>query len=176
MEYIDVLMTDLDIRNEENEELIFEEDLEEAGNRFELCLVGRFLTEKSINVRAMKSKLADLWKPVMVINIKVLKSGIYLFQFYHNDDMKWMMTNGPWSFNNAMLVTSTIPMGIPMGEDPMKMSLNEIEFWIQIYDLPNGYMAESVGNGWGTFLGHSCCMTQAIAPVSGGSTCVFESR
>lgn len=53
-------MADIDISNEENEELSFEEGLEEEVNRFELCLVGRFLTEKNVNVRAMKSKLADL--------------------------------------------------------------------------------------------------------------------
>lgn len=111
--------------------------------------MGRFLTEKGINVRAMKSKLADLWKPAMGINIKALKTGLYLFQFYHKEDMKWMMTNGPWSFDGAMLVTGTIPMG----EDPTKVPLNEIDFWIQIYDLPSGYMVESVGKQLGNFFG-----------------------
>lgn len=149
MENIDVLMTDLDISNEENEELIVDDDLEEVGNRFELCLVGRFLSEKSINVRAMKTKLADLWKPAMGITIRMLKEGIFLFQFYHKDDMQWMVNNGPWSFDNTMLVTSVIPVG----EDPLKVDLNEIDFWIQIYDLPSGFMTESVGKQLGNFFG-----------------------
>lgn len=46
------------------------------------------LTEKNINVRTMRTKLADLWKPAMDFNIKDLKPGIFLFQFYHTDDMK----------------------------------------------------------------------------------------
>lgn len=146
----DARMTDLDIANEEKEELVFDDDLDEVSNRFELCLVGRFLTEKSINVCVMKSKLADVWKPAMRINIKVLKLRLYIFQFYHKDDMNWMMTNGTWSFDSAMFVTSTIPMS----EDPTKVSLNEIDFLIQIHDLPSGYMAESVGLGdfFGKFL------------------------
>lgn len=41
-----------------------------VSNRYELCLVGRFLTEKSINVRATKSKTADVWKPAMGISVK----------------------------------------------------------------------------------------------------------
>lgn len=40
-------LADLDIDNEDNEELIFDEGVEEQVNRFELCLVRRFLTEKT---------------------------------------------------------------------------------------------------------------------------------
>lgn len=59
--------------------------------------MGRFLTEKNINVRAMRMKLADLWKPAMGVNIRDLKPGIFLFQFYHKDDMNWVLSNGPWT-------------------------------------------------------------------------------
>lgn len=129
--------------------MVFEEKIEDNVNRFELCLVGRFLTEKNLNVRVMKSKMADIWRPAMGINIKSLTTGLYLFQFYHKEDMQWMMNNGPWSFDNAILVTNTIPAG----GDPTKVSLNEIEFWIQIYDLPSGFMTEAVGKQLGNFFG-----------------------
>ncbi|KAL8100596.1 hypothetical protein AgCh_032744 [Apium graveolens] len=111
MNKIDILMSDLDISNEENEELVLDVESEETENRFELCLVGKFLIKKNLNVRAMKSKMADIWKPTMGINIKVLTPGLFLFQFYHKDDMNWMMNNGPWSFDNALLVTNIIPVG-----------------------------------------------------------------
>ncbi|XP_074347294.1 uncharacterized protein LOC141686139 [Apium graveolens] len=91
--------------------------------------------------------MADIWKPAMGINIKVLTPGLFLFQFYHKDDMNWMMNNGPWSFDNALLVTNIIPVG----GDPMKVSLNIVEFWIQMYDLPSGYMSELVGKQLGNF-------------------------
>lgn len=58
---IEMQMADVDIKNEENEELIFDDNVEEEVNMFDLCLVGRFLTEKSINVRVIKTKLADIW-------------------------------------------------------------------------------------------------------------------
>lgn len=57
---IEMQMADVDIKNEENEELIFDDNVEEEVNMFDLCLVGRFLTEKSINVRVIKTKLADI--------------------------------------------------------------------------------------------------------------------
>lgn len=142
-------LAELDIENEENEELTFEEGVEEEHNRFELCLVGRFLTEKNINVRAMKSKMADLWKPAMGISIKDLKPGIFLFQFYHKEDMNWALDKGPWTFDNALLVLSSIRTG----EDPVKIPLFEVEFWVQIYELPVGLMTEAVGKQLGNFFG-----------------------
>lgn len=65
-----------------------------------------------------------------------------------------MISNGSWSFDNATLVTSSILMG----GDPTKVPFNEVEFWIQLYDLPSGYMAESVrkqlGNLFGSFVAY----------------------
>lgn len=53
-------MASLDIEEEENESFVFDEDVEEAIKMFELCLVGRFHTEKTINLREMKTKMADV--------------------------------------------------------------------------------------------------------------------
>lgn len=149
MNNLDIFMTDLDIAIEENEELAFDEKFEEEDNSFELCLVGKFLTEKNLNLRAMKSKLANLWRPMIGITIKMLKPGIFLFQFYHKNDLKWMLTNGPWSFDGAILVVNSIKAR----EDPTMVFLNEMEMWIQIYNIPVGLMNERVGKQLGNFLG-----------------------
>lgn len=58
-EDLDTFMTGLDISNEENE-LVLDGDSKELTNRFGLCLVGRFLSGKSINSRVMSSKMVDL--------------------------------------------------------------------------------------------------------------------
>lgn len=85
----------------------------------------------------------------MGINIKDLKPGIFLFQFYHKDDMNWVVNNGPWTFDSALLMVNTVQTG----EDPTKVSLHEVDFWIQIYELPVGYMSELVGKQLGNFFG-----------------------
>lgn len=104
-------LAEMDIVNEENEELTFDKRAEEEVNRFELCLVGHFLTEMNISVHVMKSNMADLWKPAMGINIKDLKSGLFLFQFFHREDMNWVISNGPWTFDGAFLLMSIIKFG-----------------------------------------------------------------
>lgn len=84
---LDQRMAGLGIEEEENESFCFEDDVEENVNRYELCLVGRLLTEKNVNVRAMKTKIADIWKPTMGINIKEFDRGMFLFQFYRKEDL-----------------------------------------------------------------------------------------
>lgn len=117
-------LAEMDISSEENEELMLDVGGEEEVNMFELCLVGHFLTEKSINGQAMKTKLADLWKPALGINIKDLTPGLFLFQFYHKDDMNWVKSNGPWTFDGALLVLNSIKRG----EDPTNVPLFEVDF------------------------------------------------
>lgn len=149
IEEINDRMSELDIDTEENEELCFDVGGEEESNKFDLCLVGRFLTEKTINVKAMRSKLADVWRPAMGVNIKELRMGLFLFQFYHKDDIMWVQKGGPWSFDGSVLVLNSIAAG----EDPLKVSLVEVNFWIQIHDLPSGFMSEAVGMQLGNFFG-----------------------
>lgn len=97
----------------------------------------------------MKTKMTDILRPVMGILIKDIKPGLFLFQFYHQDDTKWVKNGGPWSFDSALLVLNIIKPG----EDPTKVDLVEMDFWIQIHDLPVGYMSESVGKQLGNFFG-----------------------
>lgn len=110
---------ELDIDEEENITVVLEGEEEEDANKYELCLVRRFLTDKNVNVRAMRSRMADVWRHVMGINIRENEQGIFLFQFYHREDMHWVLKGCPWSFDSAMLVLSEIPTGV----EPFKVPL-----------------------------------------------------
>lgn len=146
---IESQMASLDIEEEENESFVLEEDVEEGPNRYALCLVGRFLTEKTINLRAMRTKMADVWKPAMGISIKELEQGIYLFQFFHKEDMQWVVKGGPWTFDNVMLALEPVA---PY-DDPVKVPLWFVNIWIQIHELPMGFMTEAIGKQLGNFFG-----------------------
>lgn len=56
---IDDQIANLDIEDEKNESFVFDEEIGDETNRYELCLVERFLTEKTINLRAMRTKMAN---------------------------------------------------------------------------------------------------------------------
>lgn len=81
-------------------------------------------------------------------NIRKLEDGIFLFQFYHKEDLNWVLYGGPWSFDNVMLIDS-----IPNGVEPLSVPLWHLKIWIQLHDLPTWYMFESVGKQLGDFFG-----------------------
>lgn len=66
-------------------------------------------------MKDMKTKMVGIWRPIIGINIKEIKSGLFLFQFYHKDDLVWVQKGGPWSFDNTLLVFNNIALaGGPM--------------------------------------------------------------
>lgn len=148
-EDIESRMGTIGIEDEENEAFVLDGDIDESANKYELCLVGHLLTEKSINVKAMKSKIADVWRPAMGLSIKEIGQNLFLFQFYRKEDLQWVLKGGPWSFDNAMVALERIEAG----QNPASIKPNYINIWIQIHNLPVGYMLETVGKQLGNFFG-----------------------
>lgn len=63
--------------------------------------------------------------------------------------MQWVMKGGPWSFDNVMIALKTISAG----EDPAQVKTWYVNIWIQLFNLPMGYMLEAVGKQLGNFFG-----------------------
>lgn len=76
----------------------------------------------------------------------------YSFVFYHPLDLQKILDGGPWTFEQSLLVYHQAKEG----EDPHLVSLNRMDIWVQIYDLPKELVFEnifrSIGNYVGTFV------------------------
>ena len=69
-----------------------------------LCLLGKFLSDKAVNFNSMKTTLATLWRPMRGVKIKDLGQQLFSSQFYHDMDLERVISHGPWSFDQSMLV------------------------------------------------------------------------
>jgi hypothetical protein len=99
----------LSLHDEEEEDFRF--DFEEEGeDQVDLCwcLVGRFLSERSIHFNSIEVRMADLWKPVKGVTIKEAAAGKFLFHFNHSLDMEAVLNSGPWTFDNNMLLLEQV--------------------------------------------------------------------
>lgn len=138
----------LSIEDEENGGFIIEEAAILA-NKESYTLVGRFLTEKNINFNAMQNVLASLWRPKEGMEVHDLGDYRYSFVFYHTMDLQKVLEGGPWSFEQNTLVYDII-----LAEsDPKIMKLNDIDIWVQVYDIPKGFISENILSGVGNFVG-----------------------
>ncbi|XP_019165703.1 PREDICTED: uncharacterized protein LOC109161666 [Ipomoea nil] len=142
-------------------------DKEEQGVRFEdeelgvqtlpasrqtWSVVGRFLTDRILKTEVMKRVMASAWKPLMGIEITDVQPNLFLFTFFDEPDMRRVMEEGPWAFENATLLCQVLNDG----DDPLQVSLNSVDLWVQVSDIPQGYrtvkVLERIGDYVGVFL------------------------
>ncbi|XVF48482.1 hypothetical protein PTKIN_Ptkin03bG0193900 [Pterospermum kingtungense] len=140
----------LEMAGDEEEDIDMDQDgLVQQDGRMDLCLVGRFLTDRSINFNAMSSRLSEIWKPGKGVHIKHISEQRFLFQFFHQVDVNSVLAGGPWVFDNCLLLYQRLQSGMV----PTSVPLFHIEIWVQVYDVPVGYMSEGVGKLLGNFIG-----------------------
>ena len=151
------------IEDEEDDGLIIEGEDIDDGNKvnidYRCCLVGRFMTDKMINFDAMKNTMASLWRPGKGVCIKDLSPTLVLFQFFHEIDINRVLESGPWTFDQHILLVNRLDEN----KQPQNVPLFLADFWIQIYNLPIGFMSEkflkNIRDYVGIFLGsdeHNC--------------------
>jgi len=114
------------------------------------CLVGRLLTNKPIRFTVFKTRMATLWKPKHKVDISLMDPNRFMFQFFNYGDMEQIVQQGHWLFDNFPLVWSKIAVG----KDPYTMPLDTIELWVQVHNLPFGFMTESMGILLGNHVGN----------------------
>lgn len=123
--------------------------LQIQGFNPKLCVVGRFISEGKVDFAAMQHTMDALWKPGKRVYLKELDLNLYMFQFYHEIDLNRVMEGCPWSFNRRALLMAHLQNG----ENPRNINLNQMELWIQVYDLKIGFMAEKIMQGIGNYIG-----------------------
>lgn len=141
------------IEEEEEDGLVFQTDDIGIGQEglidARYCLVGRFLTDKVINFPAVKNTMAALWRPGKGVCIKDLSPTLFLFQFFHEVDLKRVIDSGPWTFDQHILILKRLGEN----EQPHRVHLFHTLFWVQVYNLPIGFLSEKVLTNIGNYIG-----------------------
>ena len=138
---VEDLYANMSLEEDEEAGHVFEDISNEvAATDFQWCLVRQFLTDRVINLMAMKNTLASIWCLVKGVYIKELSPTLFLFEFFHELDMDRVVNGGPWTFNQHLLITNRLKVG----DNPSQIPLFYSDFWIQVYDLSCGFMSEKL--------------------------------
>ncbi|XP_019171983.1 PREDICTED: uncharacterized protein LOC109167423 [Ipomoea nil] len=113
------------------------------------AIVGRFLTAKAIKLEFMRQVMASVWQPVRGVQVTEIQPGLFLFVFYHDTDVEYVLDGGPWAFENNTLVCREVVGGMSPGDVP----LDTVDMWVQLHDLPMGYTSQKVLEQAGNFIG-----------------------
>ncbi|XP_019171083.1 PREDICTED: uncharacterized protein At4g02000-like [Ipomoea nil] len=115
-------------------------------------LVGRLLTDRQVRFEHMQQVFASVWRPVMGMFAVSLADDLFLFQFSHPKDLQRVIDDGPWSFENNLLICEQVPMGVR----PEEVKLESVPFWIQVHGFPTMYASPDflakIGEYVGSFI------------------------
>ncbi|KAK9994434.1 hypothetical protein SO802_024137 [Lithocarpus litseifolius] len=114
-----------------------------------LSLFGRLLADRNQNLRALKSTLRSAWKLGSDMRIVDVGRNIFQFKFNSKYQMEWVERNGPWNFDNNLLLLCRWRKGLSV----TNISFTHSPFWVQIWGLPFENMSEEVGRDLGNRLG-----------------------
>ncbi|PPS05347.1 hypothetical protein GOBAR_AA15318 [Gossypium barbadense] len=79
-------IANLKLMDEEKEK--FNEESAMVEWNYQYCLVGPCLTDSVVHFPSLRNTMADLWHPIAGICISDLGDKRYLFQFFHEVDIK----------------------------------------------------------------------------------------
>ncbi|KAL5763354.1 hypothetical protein ACOSP7_019618 [Xanthoceras sorbifolium] len=107
-----------------------------------LCLVGKVITNKQVNREAFQGIILKIWRTTQDFDIEVLKENTFIFHFRNQLDHKRVLAGGPWSFDRWLFVLEE-----PSGAGHLTgMKFNEVEFWIQVHNIPIVCMNREIGS------------------------------
>ncbi|KAL5741628.1 hypothetical protein ACOSP7_028360 [Xanthoceras sorbifolium] len=130
--------------------IVLETPLREAGARkLALCLVGKILTTKLINREAFRAIIPKIWRTTQTFIMDNVKENVFVFQFQNQADKRRVLTGGPWSFDKCLIVLEE-----PLGDGKfLEMGFNNVQFWVQLYNVPLVCMTKEIGWALGNKIG-----------------------
>ncbi|KAM7492274.1 hypothetical protein LguiA_035195 [Lonicera macranthoides] len=85
---IETACANVSLEDEEVGGLVFSSSAPVVANRPRQTwsIIGRILTDKSVNFPVMQQLFASVWRPVKGVRIKDLGPNLFLFQFYNEKE------------------------------------------------------------------------------------------
>lgn len=114
-----------------------------------LSLFGRLLSDRHQNQRALKNTLRSAWKMGSDLQIVDVGNSILQFKFNSEYQLKWVEKNGPWNFDNNLLLLCRWNKVL----SATNITFTHSPFWVQIWGLPFEHMSDEVGKELGNNLG-----------------------
>ena len=114
-ELIDVLKNMQLTEEEELQISISEEGRAQVIEECSQSLMGKLLTEKKQNLRALKNILRTAWKIGQNLKIVEVGNDILQFKFANEYQLRWVETNGPWNYENNLMLLKRWERGMMTG-------------------------------------------------------------
>nr|POF10005.1 hypothetical protein CFP56_39953 [Quercus suber] len=143
-------LLNLRLTKEEEEEIaITTKSRVDLLEEYSLSLLGCLLTDRHQNQRALKNTLRSAWKMGSDLQMVEVGNNILQFKFNSKFQLQWVEQNGPWNFENNLLLLCRWRKGLSASN----IIFTHSPFWVQIWGLLFEHMSLDVGKELGNSLG-----------------------
>ncbi|XP_019184964.1 PREDICTED: uncharacterized protein LOC109179941 [Ipomoea nil] len=140
----------MSLRDDEEVEFSIEEgDSSDTLVETPFILLGKLLTEKSTRFNYLKDTMATVWRPKRGMIAREISTNLFLFYFVHELDIRKVLNEGPWSYEQSPLFLKQIePNTSPHG-----IQLTHADLWVQAYNIPQSMQTKKIAEMIGAFFG-----------------------
>lgn len=146
---LDDLLKHLKIREDEDQGIVLEEDIEElkAGARW--TALAKVLSLKPFSHAAFLANMKYAWSLAKDFSFKAIDENLFVLQFSCLGDWCKVLDDGPWLFRgNPMLLEEYD--GI---RKPSSVKFQNLNIWARVYDLPTGFRTKNIARQIGEKIG-----------------------
>ena len=87
------------------------------------CIVVKVLTQRNVNVEALKKNMRMLWKPNKGLQFSEIEDNLYLAEFGDSHDKKKVMEMRAWSYEKQLVLMREFEGELVPKEISLKWSL-----------------------------------------------------
>ncbi|KAH7855888.1 hypothetical protein Vadar_030133 [Vaccinium darrowii] len=137
----------------DSEILDLEERVGDSEANTSLCLMGKVLNPKPLNLGTITNIINSAWKTRVPVGITPWSNtNTFLFKFGSVEDKIAILMEGPWLIMNNLLVLKALEDGMVVSE----IDFSSCPIWVQIHGLPVDKMlrqnVEIIGKRFGKLL------------------------
>lgn len=130
---------------------ILEDDqIKEVENKLQNALVCKILTSKVVNVEVFRTIMPAIWNSQEEVRIQNVDFNINLCIFKTPKDKQVVVENGPWFFDNRLLLFQQPPRGTSKFID---IDFQYASFWVHFHRLPMACFSWKMAIALGSLVG-----------------------
>ncbi|GAA0168168.1 hypothetical protein LIER_22942 [Lithospermum erythrorhizon] len=143
-------MGSMSLEGEELGEVIVQDyAYDRVEERFQFSVIGRVLTQKKFHVPTLKDTVRALWGGEEGVQILDMGSNLFHFVFNEGAQMVRVLQGEPWLFKGyAIIIKRWFP-----GMQVEDVVLDSLPCWVQVWNLPLGYVGAEFGQTTGAHIG-----------------------
>ena len=136
-EPVEDLLGRLNLLEDEQDDFIWEEEIEEPPEVAKWLAIAKVHTSKGFSPSALYAEMRSAWNPAKEVKWRKIENNLFTIQFGCLADWNKATKQGPWLFRNQQALLIQEYDGFL---NPRSVILDKLDVWGRVLKLPDNYL------------------------------------